>query len=295
MSEDRCSHRRFRPRPARVAAGLACLGAALVALPAAADIFKCIDSGGNVTYQNEKCPTGAKSGKVEIFDNNWTADRTEKEAEWQRNANNHRVVTGMPAKWVRESLGEPGEIRETTVGGATELWLYNLPDRAVQVGMRDNEVLWSRETPPAARAARNTAAAPKSPPAGAAQLAEAPRAAGLPGRTVSDLPRDPEAPRAEPPRAVTEPPRTVSDLPRMAGASTAAEGPRGAVRGRNCRDVLTELGKPDSQREIPATDVGETDAVTEYVYEAGSGGGNVRTRILCANGKVEGVDRSSTR
>ena len=252
----------------------------MVALPAAADIFKCTDSSGNITYQNEKCPTGTKSGRVEIFDNNWTANRSEKEAEWQRNANNHRVVTGMPARWVRESLGEPGEIRETTTGGATELWVYNLPDRAVQVGIRDNEVLWSREAPPAAAARAAPAAARKPSPAVSAAGLEASRAGDLPRTTdisrVSDLPPDPETPRP-------------------ARVSSADETQRGALRGRNCQDVLKELGKPDRQRELSAGDIGETDAATEYVYETGIGGSNARTRILCANGKVEGVDRSSTR
>jgi hypothetical protein len=67
------------------------------------------------------------------------------------------------------------------------------------------------------------------------------------------------------------------------------------VRGRNCRDVLAELGTPNRQREIPASDAGGTDAVTEYVYEGGGNGDAARTRILCANGKVEGVDRSVAR
>ena len=280
MSGNSVLLRRSRLRLLRTAGGLACLGAALVALPAAADIFKCTDSGGNVTYQNEKCPTGAKSGRVEIFDNNWTANRSEKEAEWQRNANNHRVATGMPTRWVRESLGEPGEIRETTSGGATELWVYNLPDRSVQVGMRDNEVLWSREAPPASVARAAAAAARKPAPAVSAAGLEAPRAGDSMRTTdmsrVSDLPPDPE-------------------LPAPARVSSAAETPRGSLRGRNCKDVIAELGKPDRQRELSAGDVGETDTATEYVYETGIGGGNARTRILCANGRVEGVDRSSAR
>src|SRR5215470_8351620 len=143
-----------------LAAGAAMLF--LAALPAAAEIFKCTDQAGNVTYTNEKCPSGSKAGKVEIFDNNWTASRGEKEAEWQRNAADHRVLTGMPARWVREALGEPAETRETTTGGAKELWLYNLPDRSVQVGMLDDQVLWVRETPVAAPAAR---VAPEPAPA----------------------------------------------------------------------------------------------------------------------------------
>src|ERR1700740_786040 len=126
----------------------------LLALPAPAEIFKCTDQTGNVTYQNEKCPSGTKAGKVEIFDNNWTASRGEKDAEWQRNASQHRVLTGMPARWVREALGDPAETLETTTGGATELWVYNLSDRNVQVGMLDNQVVWVRETPVAVPSAR---------------------------------------------------------------------------------------------------------------------------------------------
>ena len=46
-------------------AGLATF-AALVAAPAAAQILKCIDGSGNVTYQNEPCPKNEKSGRVDI-------------------------------------------------------------------------------------------------------------------------------------------------------------------------------------------------------------------------------------
>ena len=270
----------FRPGMARIARVLACLGPALIALPAVADIFKCTDNAGNVTYQNEKCPTGTKAGRVEIFDNNWTASRTEKEAEWQRNAANHRVLAGMPARWVREALGEPAEVRETTTGGATELWAYSFPDRTVQVGMRDNAVLWSRETPvsaPVARAAPAQQLLQPSP----APVAEAPRSHNLPATTTTAI-----SPAADVLRD-TEPPRAAS-------VARAAESPRGAVRGRDCKDVLAELGTPDRQRQIPASDASGTDAATEYVYEPG-GNASARTRILCANGKVEGVDRSVAR
>src|SRR5215475_7680471 len=58
-----------------------------------AEIYKCTDRSGDVTYQNEKCPAGSQAGRVDIFDNNWTASRAEKNAEWQRNAADRRVVT----------------------------------------------------------------------------------------------------------------------------------------------------------------------------------------------------------
>ncbi|TMG82070.1 MAG: DUF4124 domain-containing protein, partial [Betaproteobacteria bacterium] len=128
------------------AAGFAAL-VALVAAPAAAQILKCTDGSGNVTYQNEPCPKNVKAGHVDIFDNSWTADRAEREAEWRRNASLHRVVTGMPLRWVRDALGEPAEVRDTATAGAAAVWLYNFPDRSVQVGILADQVLWFRETP----------------------------------------------------------------------------------------------------------------------------------------------------
>ncbi|TMI02773.1 MAG: DUF4124 domain-containing protein [Betaproteobacteria bacterium] len=98
------------------AAGFAAL-VALVAAPAAAQILKCTDGSGNVTYQNEPCPKNVKAGHVDIFDNSWTADRAEREAEWRRNAALHRVVTGMPLRLVRDALGEPAEVRDTATAG----------------------------------------------------------------------------------------------------------------------------------------------------------------------------------
>ena len=64
---------------------------ALAAAPDPGQIFKCTDGSGNVTYQNEPCPKNVKAGKVDIFENSWTSDRVEKEAEWRRNAIEHRA------------------------------------------------------------------------------------------------------------------------------------------------------------------------------------------------------------
>ena len=112
-------------------------------------------------------PPEQKAGRVDIFDNSWTASRSEKEAEWQRNASQHRVLTGMPVRWVREALGDPAEVRDTTTAGAAEVWVYNLSDRSVQVGMLDNQVVWLRETPlavPSARVAPEPAASSAADP-----------------------------------------------------------------------------------------------------------------------------------
>jgi hypothetical protein len=262
----------------------------LTASPAVAEIFKCTDQAGNVTYQNEKCPSGSKAGKVDIFDNNWTASRGEKDAEWQRNAAEHRVLTGMPARWVREALGDPAETRETTTGGAAELWLYNLPDRSVQVGMLDNQVLWVRETPVASAATR---VAPEPAPAASSTAGQAAGSA-TPAPRAIDILRAPEVQGSPQAHRTGEAPRegATSVSPRVAEAPSTPDASRRVTRGRNCREVIAELGPPSRQREIPSTDAGGTDAMTEYLYEPSGSADPTRTRILCANGRVEGVDRS---
>src|SRR5215470_14680388 len=255
---------------------------ALLASTVAAEIFKCTDQAGNVTYTNEKCPSGAKAGKVDIFDNNWTASRSEKDAEWQRNASQHRVLTGMPARWVREALGDPAETRETTTGGATELWVYNLSDRGVQVGMLDNQVVWVRETPavvPSTRVAPEPAAAPAPRFAGAStpSAPAAPKAIDI--LRAPEL-QAPEAPRAaEAPRGPDATGQRAAESPRIAEPARAADATRRIARGRDCREVLAELGPPDKQREIPATDAAGTDAMTEYLYQPSGAADPARTRI----------------
>jgi len=315
-------------RPRKIAAPLARAGTILASLALSAsslaatttEIYKCTDRSGNVTYQNEKCPTGSQAGRVDIFDNNWTASRAEKNAEWQRNAADRRVVTGMPAHWVREGFGDPAEVRDTTTGGAKELWVYNLPDRTLQIGMLDDQVQWFRETPtapvpgfvqaPAAPAAPSSSAAasPSSPtprksaaPATSAaprpiDILQAPDSMrsldpALTGESArkSESPRSVETQRTGEPASESAAPRAV-EAPRATEAPAVADASRRIARGRDCREVLTELGKPDRQREIPGE--GGSSAMTEYLYEPSGSADPTRTRILCANGRVEGVDRS---
>jgi hypothetical protein len=235
-----------------------------LAAPAPAQIFKCTDASGNVTYQNDACPKNVKAGRVDIFDNSWTADRVEKEAEWRRNAASRRAVTGMPVRWVREALGAPAEIRNTPTAGAAEVWSYNFPDRNVQVGILSEQVVWVRETP---LVAPLTGAAPATNQA-------------APNRATADAMRATEAPRAAP--EVERSPPT---------AARPAEAPRAIARGQDCRQALAELGTPDRQREVSPPD-NASDPATEYIYESAGGASPTRTRVVCANGKVEGIDRS---
>jgi uncharacterized protein DUF4124 len=282
----------------------ACLVLALPARAAAPDpgqIFKCTDGSGNVTYQNEPCPKSMKAGKVEIFDNSWTSDRVEKEADWRRKAIEHRVVTGMPLPFVREALGEPAEVRATATAGAAEVWVYSFPDRSVQVGVLNNQVLWFREAPlaapaPAARATPGADRPPlQSPPE--PQVARAPAvdqsARDLPVTRLTPSASD-AAPRPVSP-APAEPSRPDAEAAPAAPTSAGVISPaRTVVRGQDCKQAIAALGPPDRQRDVPALDAG-TDPTTEYFYEASAGSGATRTRVVCANGKVEGVDRSVIR
>jgi uncharacterized protein DUF4124 len=291
----------------------------LGATPDAGPIFKCTDGSGRVTYQNEPCPKDAKAGRVDIFDNRWTADRAEREAEWRRNAAEHHLATGMPGRWVREALGEPTEIRDTPTAGAAQLWLYRLPDRSVQVGMLNDQVLWFREAPVAAPAAQATPTpgrladqpAEPTPPTARGAIAANRAPADLPvtrltppapERAPTDLAANADALRGsvEGPRPGPESPRTPVEA--SSGAAPAAASPgsgvkttaRSVARGQDCKQALADLGPPDRQREVPAVDAG-SDPATEYFYESSAAADAGRLRIVCANGKVEGVDRSVAR
>jgi len=270
-----------------------------------AQIFKCTDGSGNVTYQNEPCPKNAKAGRIEIFDNRWTANKDEREAEWRRNAGEHRLATGMPARWVREALGEPTEVRDTPTAGAAQLWLYSLPDRSVQIGMLNDQVLWFRETPvsaPSARVAPAPDRADRPPPAPPAP------ASAAANRAPADLPvtrlvpnaadrAAPDASRVAPSGADSLRPSVDSTRPVTSAASAAAEPAtatkpaRPVARGQDCKQALADLGPPSRQRDVPAIDA-SSDPAIEYYYESSDA---PRLRIVCSNGKVEGVDRSVAR
>jgi hypothetical protein len=319
MGPTRClqpSRRRgaFPPVAARLL-----LVAALVAGAAEAQIFKCTDGSGNIVYQNSACPKNTRADRVDIFDNSWTADRVEKDAAWQRQAARHEVVAGMPLRWVREAFGEPAEVRKTATAGAEQVWVYNFPDHTAQVGVLADQVLWFRETPvvaPPARAVADAepAAAPMAPPpapplaalpadAGAAAAPAPPTAAPVSpaAAPAAGVPADPGSPAAPPlpvaPRAPTAL-ATLHEAPDSAPAVPAApkisESRHGIVRGQDCRQALAELGTPDRTREVPALD-NKSDPTTEYFYEPAGSASPTRTRIVCANGKVEGVDHSVLR
>ena len=135
---------------------------ALPLAPAHAEVFKCVDATGNVTYQQEPCTGGAKGAPVELkTDNAQSQDPGDRDGRWRIAAEQGKVIPGMPKRWVQQALGQPREIRRgTTAENVPEVWVYQTPRGPVRVGFRTNAVEWSRTEAPAGPAAP----APESPP-----------------------------------------------------------------------------------------------------------------------------------
>jgi hypothetical protein len=125
---------------------LALAVAVLAATPAAAQVYKCVDANGRVTYQQAACPASHRGGPVELFlDNGSGRDSPETEARWRQLAAQHDVATGMPKRWVQQSLGAPTEQRPgTTAESASEVLTFVQPTQVLKVGLLAGVVAWSR-------------------------------------------------------------------------------------------------------------------------------------------------------
>ena len=128
------------------ALALALAVAVLAATPAAAQVYKCVDANGRVTYQQAACPASHRGGPVELFlDNGSGRDSPETEARWRQLAAQHDVATGMPKRWVQQSLGAPTEQRPgTTAESASEVLTFVQPTQVLKVGLLAGVVAWSR-------------------------------------------------------------------------------------------------------------------------------------------------------
>jgi hypothetical protein len=73
-----------------------------------------------------------------------------------------------------------------------------------------------------------------------------------------------------------------------------ADPARVVARGLVSSPALAALATPDRQREVPPLD-SASDPATEYIYEPAGSANPTRTRVVCANGKVEGIDRTVLR
>ena len=120
--------------------------ALLAAAPVRAQVYKCVDANGRVTYQQAPCPSSHRGGQLELFlDNGSGRDSPESETRWRQLAEQHEVVAGMPKRWVTQALGAPTEQRPgTTAEGATEVLTFVGPTALQRVGLLAGVVAWSR-------------------------------------------------------------------------------------------------------------------------------------------------------
>jgi hypothetical protein len=117
---------------------------AVFAACAGAEVYKCVNEQGHVTYQEAPCAAGQKGGTVELKDP-VAARPGINEAAWSQPAREGRVVVGMPKPFVTEAIGKPGEIRAPRAGETgTEVWVYPRQGQPMRVGFNDGVVAWIR-------------------------------------------------------------------------------------------------------------------------------------------------------
>jgi len=91
----------------------------LVPAVACAEVFKCVDGAGRITYQESPCTAGERGGAVVLPEQSVEVrESPEIEAAWRAAATRHDVIKGMPKRWVQQALGVPTAIRAGTPSDA---------------------------------------------------------------------------------------------------------------------------------------------------------------------------------
>ena len=163
-----------------------CLAALVLgmALPAAADVFKCTAAGGRVTYQQAPCPAGTTGGRPDLtIDNGSSRAGSREERDWEDAVKSKGVVIGMPRNYVVRALGQPADVRSgTPADNAAEIWSYPQGAEVLRIGMTKGVVTWQKLDGSGATEAANPA-----PPSHQIEL----RRAVVPGvtcaQTLADL------------------------------------------------------------------------------------------------------------
>jgi len=117
-----------------------------LAVPAAvrAQVYKCVDGKGNVTYQQEPCAGGQQGRALEIKQAPAAPAAPDLTPQWAEAAAEGRVITGMPKRFVVQALGQPGERRPPRAGeSGGEVWVYVKGDGATRVGFVGDVVAWT--------------------------------------------------------------------------------------------------------------------------------------------------------
>lgn len=123
---------------------------AAIACPvlAGAQVYKCVDRNGRVTYQQQPCPDAPKEQRLDIFIGNRTeaADTNAGTDPWAEQVGKKIVVAGMPRATVMRAVGSPQRMRAGTGDeDAAEVWVYRRPDLDKRIGFQGGVVIWIKE------------------------------------------------------------------------------------------------------------------------------------------------------
>jgi hypothetical protein len=139
------STRRILHTRALLAAACALAGLA-APLSGLAQVYKCTDSAGRVSYQQAPCPRGSTGGRMQIAQDSGASPGTPEDAAvWQSAVKEGVVVPGMPRRYVQDILGVAREMRPGRPGeNAAEVWTYPRDNGALRIGFAKGVVAWQR-------------------------------------------------------------------------------------------------------------------------------------------------------
>jgi len=147
---------------------------ATYAAGAGAQVYKCVDARGQVTYQQEPCAGGTSGGPVQLNDALKVRPAGD-EATWSAAAREGKPLVGMPKPFVISASGEPREIRAPKPGeGGTEVWVYAKGGQVTRIGFAGTGVVaWIRSDAAAPADAPGTAPVAARPADRATRVREA--------------------------------------------------------------------------------------------------------------------------
>ncbi len=110
---------------------------------AAADVYKCADGRGRITYQQRPCPTAERGARLDVTPASAPAGGGDDPAAIARGK---EIVPGMSRAQVVQAIGTPQSMRPGTVQeNAAEVWVYKRPDFSTLIGFNGGVVAWRRE------------------------------------------------------------------------------------------------------------------------------------------------------
>lgn len=124
------------------------LALCVLAAPAAAQVYKCVDKAGRTTYQQQPCPGAQKGARMDLPLNNGSVQDDATDSDWAAKAGRKEVGVGMPRAFVVQAYGTPQEMRPGRAEeNAVEVWRYRRKDSDFALGFNRGVVAWIKDSP----------------------------------------------------------------------------------------------------------------------------------------------------